>query len=222
VNRLLYDLYHLFPDDLTCHWDCLRRKKHWRSKKVMFIHVPKAAGTSVSHALYGRSLGHFKAREIRQWCPDLFESCYKFAFVRNPWDRAVSAYQFALKGRTETAGMRHKKLYQGAAFRSFEAYVYEWLSAQNLTTLDNVFQPQYLFVTDDQQSLLVDYLGRVEQFADGMNHVSGVTGITMPVLDLNRVTDKGRYVDFYPDDRLINAVGDLYQQDVTLFGYDFK
>lgn len=31
------------------------RKSYWSSAGIIFVHVPKAAGTSVSHTLYGRS-----------------------------------------------------------------------------------------------------------------------------------------------------------------------
>jgi hypothetical protein len=223
MKKTLYELYHLLlPDAVTTHIDCLRRRKYWLAREMIFVHVPKAAGTSVSHALYGRSLGHFKASEIKRWCPEEFTSLYKFSFVRNPWDRAVSAYRFALKGSTATAGMWGKGRYKIKAFRSFDAFVYEWLAGQDMASLDNVFQPQYLFVVDEEQKLMVDFLGKVESFEKDIQRLSKITGKTLNILDLNRISAKGSYINSYKDQQLVNTIGDLYSKDVALFGYDFK
>lgn len=222
MNKLAYNAYHLFPSSLTQYLDCLRRRKYWKENKLIFIHVPKAAGTSVSHAIYGRSLGHFKASEIKRWCPNEFTAFYKFAFVRNPWDRAVSAYRFALKGRTDTAGINNWTSYRTAEFKTFESFVYEWLLEQDLAKIDNVFQPQYLYVVDANEELLVDDLYKVEKFEDEILRVSQKCRMEIKILDLNRITYKGEYVKYYQNSAVINTVGDIYQKDVSLFGYDFQ
>ena len=57
---------------------------------VLFIAVPKTAGTSIATILRnhgGKGFGHTTVYEY----PDL-DKLFKFAFVRNPWDRFVSAY----------------------------------------------------------------------------------------------------------------------------------
>ena len=222
MKKVMHNLYQTLPHDLTQYIDCKRRRKHWRTQEIVFVHVPKAAGTSVSHAVYGRSLGHFKASEIKRWCPKEFENLFKFAFVRNPWDRAVSAYRFAIKGGTEVAGIRKSRQYQIPELRSFEAFVYEWLAEHNLSELDNVFQPQYLFVADENDKLMVDYLGKVEQLEHDMRKISNITEKGLEVLELNQVGGRGEYMKYYQDSQLIDAVGKLYAKDVALFGYDFK
>ncbi|MCD6400709.1 MAG: sulfotransferase family 2 domain-containing protein [Anaerolineales bacterium] len=222
MKKLLLEIYNTLPEYITQPIDCRRRRNYWNASEIIFVHVPKAAGTSISHALYGRSLGHFKASEIKRYCPVEFSSLYKFTFVRNPWDRAVSAYRFALKGSTDTAGMRRPEQYNVPAFRSFEAFVYEWLADKELAKLDNVFQPQYLFVADDDGALMVDFLGKVESLDEDIIRLSAETGIKLDIPDLNRISAKGSYVESYKDKQLINVVGDLYAEDVALFGYDFK
>ncbi len=221
-KKMFYELYHCFPDFFTQYIDCRRRRKYWSESGMIFVHVPKAAGTSISHALYGRSLGHFKASQIKKWCPQEFEKNFKFAFVRNPWARAVSAYRFAMQGYTDTAGMRRSKQYNVSDFLSFESFVYEWLADKDLANLDNVFQPQYLFVVDEDEKLMVDFLGKVESFSDDLNKVMVQTGKNFDILDLNRVGTEGSYAEFYTNQRLIDAVASLYSKDIELFGYNFQ
>jgi hypothetical protein len=114
------------------------------------------------------------------------------------------------------------KQYKIPAFRRFEAFVYEWLAGQDMASLDNVFQPQYLFVADEEERLMVDFLGKVENFEEDIQRLSEITRKTLNILDLNRISAKGSYMKFYKDQQLVNTIGDLYSKDVPLFGYDFK
>lgn len=185
------------------------------------MHVPKAAGTTISHALYGRSLGHLKAADIRFFAPLTFSRLYKFGLVRNPWDRAVSAYHFVCQGGTETAGVYRREQYQIPEFRSFEVFVREWLVGRSLRKLDPVFQPQRDYLYGANDVLLADFVGKVEQFDDAMERVFERLGRRIPIRSLNRSVREADFRSYYPNNALIQAVGDAYADDIRLFNYDF-
>jgi hypothetical protein len=70
-----------------------------RQYQYIFIHIPKTGGGSIKdelEALYGhgeRRYAHETAAESRRmFGASLFESYYKWAVVRNPYDRFISAY----------------------------------------------------------------------------------------------------------------------------------
>jgi chondroitin 4-sulfotransferase 11 len=199
----------------------LRRRGHWRRANVIFIHIPKAAGTSISGAVYGRPLGHLRAADIRRIYPGLFRRLPVFAVTRNPWDRLVSAYQFAVRGGTGEAGMRNRQMYRTSAFRSFEAFIEEWLVGQDLGKLDYVFQPQSLYVTDGRGTVIVDFIGRTEAMPEVEAWLAETLGRRIAIGHRNATSERRDYRECYLHRSLINRVGDLYRADVELFDYDY-
>ena len=63
-------------------------------RKCIFIHIPKTGGTSIEYFFKkkGGQRKHALPRKIKKEFPSKWENYYKFAFVRNPWDRFVSLW----------------------------------------------------------------------------------------------------------------------------------
>ena len=198
-----------------------RRYPHWAMKECIFIHIPKVAGTSINEAIYGRTLGHYSAQTIKARFPRLYERCFVFSFVRNPWDRAVSAYRFAKKGRTETMGVRNPSQYQIPEFESFERFVIEWLSCRDTSQLDYIFQPQHHFVTDRHGVVMVDFLGRFENLDSDIAVVNERLGREIVLPRINVTCRSPGYVSEYKSQELIDLVGEIYQEDIHMFKYEF-
>ena len=76
----------------------------YNNLKCIYIHIPKTGGMSIESIL-GSNLKNIHQRPLSikhgypsEWkYPKYWKKYYKFTFVRNPWDRAVSAYYFNLK-----------------------------------------------------------------------------------------------------------------------------
>ncbi|MDC0534201.1 sulfotransferase family protein [Francisellaceae bacterium] len=164
IKNLCYKFYvRIFPRKYIEYINLRRRRNIYTQAKIIFIHVPKAAGTSVCHSLYGKTLGHFKAKNIQKALPNEFREFFTFSLVRHPYDRVLSAYQFAKQGKTDVMGISNPKKYQINDFISFETFVTQWLVEVDLTEADYVFQPQYLFTHGDNDQLLVNKIWKVEQ-----------------------------------------------------------
>ena len=72
-------------------------------KYIAFIHIPKNGGCSVKsmfeNDLRFFNFSHMTALDIKNNLGyDLWEECFSFTFVRNPWARALSAFNFLQKG----------------------------------------------------------------------------------------------------------------------------
>lgn len=221
----LKDLYLRLPEGLRGAALIRRRARFWIEAGVVFIHVPKAAGTSINQALYGRFMGHVRARDLRRWAPAKVKALPSFAVTRNPWDRLVSAYRFALRGHgiggELQAGVWRPQQYRVAEFESFERFVREWLPARKVEKLDAIFRPQSHFVCDSAGLVLVDHLGSLDDLEPTFEFLRKQIGKVPPIGSSNRSGERIDYRNLYTPE-LVDIVGRFYASDVEAFGYDFE
>src|SRR5262249_51651527 len=112
---------------------------------VIFIHIPKCGGTSITSLLYGNSPWHFSAQQVRNINRDKFETCYRFSIVRNPWARLYSIYRYAA---IEDAQHLLSPLLFISRHRSFEEFVERGLS--------DYFAQNFHFIRPQTSFLMID------------------------------------------------------------------
>jgi hypothetical protein len=147
--------------------------------------------------------GHKTIREFSN-IPD---GTFKFSFVRNPWDRFVSAL---------TSHERYKDISK----EDFTYFVmYE--PARGLFPVDGVvrshFLPQHHFLLDIYGKIGVDYVGRFEHLEKDWAHVCATLDVIYE-LDHYRKGTHQFYKNYYTTETW-DIVGKLYRRDVELFGY---
>ena len=199
------------------------RKWHWKRKGLIFLHVPKAAGTSVSQPLYGRFLGHYTAQQIFDFDPSLLQTIPSFGVVRNPWDRCVSAFRFARRPALDdnvTPSINAAVRDQLTHFESFDSFVHDWLSVHDVNALDYVFQEQSYFLMDGQNNQMVDFVGQVE----GMDQVEAWVNskLSSPV-SFQKLNVSGEGTDYraWYNTETKALVNKIYGRDVSNFRYEF-
>ena len=136
----------------------------FQPSKSIFIHIPKAAGTSISRAIYGQNVGHRKAGDYIKISKREFEKYYSFSFTRNPWDRLVSAYNFTRQGGTKLVKPLPNPAYKTSVFKDFKTFVTEWLPYTDLEREDVVFERQYKYIYDFDGNLQVNFVGKKTPF----------------------------------------------------------
>src|SRR5215470_13559254 len=66
--------------------------------RCIFVHIPKTAGKSINRFFRMEWQKHKDLScYFRELQPELFSHYFKFAIVRNPWDRILSDYNFQKK-----------------------------------------------------------------------------------------------------------------------------
>ncbi|GBQ84912.1 hypothetical protein AA13595_1532 [Gluconacetobacter johannae DSM 13595] len=154
-----------------------------RRRGVLFIHVPKNAGTSVSVALYGRELRHESMRSYLHAAPDLARVLPSFAILRDPVDRFVSAFTFARYGggahRLVAAPFR--ALYMG--FKSLDDALTHVERARSPYQMDHFFRPQSWYVTDRNGRVAVDHLISLHDLGQVARIIPGLEDVHFPFLN---------------------------------------
>lgn len=215
MRDIAFKIWRTLPDPLRISLDIRRRAPRWRDAGVIFVHVPKAAGVSVSRALYGRPLGHFLAKDIRRVYPDGFLKLLTFGVVRHPLDRAYSAYRFARAGGTSEMGMGNPAQYRTEAFSTFERFVTEWLPKQDIERSDGVFRPQHLYLCDGGD-VIVDKVFKLEDIDRGFDELSQLLGRKVVLGHHNKSEQPSPEP---PSEKALAVIAELYKKDLEIFSY---
>ncbi len=201
------------------------------SKSFLFVHVQKTAGTSLAEILKPHALNpangrmnklasdlglvrdwrkfhfrkHANLRKAQSVIPaPVYDGLFKFAFVRNPWERLVSWYQYVQ--RTPL----HEDCRPGETFADFAARF-----------LEKPRRAQCWMIEDRNGGMGLDYVGRFENLNDDIAYLCQRIGIKAQTLPhRNKMADKD-YRTFY-DDRLALAVKNNWTREIDAFGYTFE
>lgn len=187
--------------------------------QALFIHVPKSAGRSVVRGLFDvKSVEHAPAAWYQQLDAERFARYFKFTFVRNPWDRAVSAYTYLAGGGSAASAEDSQWSAFVNSHDSFDAFICTWLSEENAMR-NALFTPQVVFLRDIFGRIDIDFVGRFETLQADFDQVAQRLGVDaqLPHLNQSRAED---FRSFYsPASR--DRVARVYAGDIEAFGYRF-
>jgi len=192
--------------------------------ELIFIHIPKNAGTAITNSKTAKffSGGHQSAKEIMNQYPKEWNQYFKFAVVRNPWDRVVSNYEYAIMEKSywhhiseNNPGAAHFD-YHTLKNKTFEDCVN--LLYKNRESLRHQgWSPQYVWISDNDKNVLVDKIFYHEKLDTDKE-------FNKMIPDLEKVNISTRksvnYKDYYTDD-LINKVSEIYDYDIKLFKFEY-
>lgn len=198
--------------------------------KCIYIHIPKVAGTSIKYALskhtrhpsviceyvnramrqirnknsfqhYNYGLPeHAKALDYKNNIKS-YEEYFSFTFVRNPYDWAVSNYEYVKQTKHHP---RHK-LVKGISFQDFvDLYPYTGTY-------------QYNFLTDEDGDVIVDFIGKYENIQDDIHTIGNSLGIEI-TLPRKNTTVRKNWKKYY-DRETAELVRSKFKYDFEYFGY---
>ncbi len=203
------------------------------SHQFVFVHIRKAAGTSLRQVLEKVSLPkrnhlwykllsrngwpvdyhkyafrkHAELLEAERSMPaEKFARYFKFAIVRNPWDRLVSEYEYI---KTQPTHSRFAKL-SSIPFDEFIVFQSKRHAAHQVNALK---------LKNGQ--LGFDFIGKLERLDQSLSVIAEKIGLSF--IDLPHINQvKRRDYRSYYNDELQQLVRDLWAQDITAFDYDFE
>ena len=203
------------------------------SHGFLFVHVPKAAGTSIRTALEGvtvprnrspvqRVLSHLpyaqdaarvylRTHDTALWARTKlgrtqFDALKRYAVIRNPYDMAVSYYRFYQKEP-------RLQFLSKPAHEEFPGFVAGMVRYGRTHV-------QCHWVEDREGRLLVPGLLFFERLGEEFERFSQEVGLTGITLGRENVSGRGDYREFY-DAETREMVEELFARDFRRFGYAF-
>lgn len=149
--------------------------------------------------------GHISVQQITPYLDQAtWQSYFKFAIVRNPFDRFISICFFLNRKNPQFLEAPLQWMKSAIAVPRFRSRV--------------LVKPQYLQLVDAQGNSAMDYIGRYEQLQDSVDEICYRLQITSTPLQKRNTSDHQQYREYY-DDELKSAVEALYQEDLKRFNY---
>lgn len=204
-------------------------------RKVVFIHIPKTAGTAIELALGIKSKGtnnedilwgpaevsrggskqHYTYQEILEKKPNIAK-WPAFAVVRNPWDRMVSGWAHHPRWKQEVG-----------SFANFVNLAkQEVFINNNPNWLDGYVRVQSDFIRGHEEKIYVlKFEDLQEDFNKLTTKIDQLSKIN-PALPRTsgRLHSTGTGADYrtHYTPELANIVLELYKEDIEKFGYQFS
>lgn len=187
--------------------------------KFMFFSNPKVCQKSILWSVLKRRAimkthGFRNYKVILYSLPDEYiDNIYKFTIVRNPWDRAVSAFHY-IKQVWQTKETREELIGKRETFKHFVKCKFSQLGVK----ANPHFNYQYpcAFFREEQ---FVDYIGRFENIDEDWKIISEKIEAD-PVLPHNNKSEHLPYQHYYDADSK-EIIGNIYKDDIRLFGYTY-
>lgn len=211
--------------------------------KFLFVHIAKTGGTSVRSALNplrwhdplyylqfpahrishmtNHKLGlkfprHSHVIAAKEMLPEeTFNSLYKFAFVRNPWDLQVSSFHHIQRERPQFMnGITDFNEFMRYKFNHEREYQYH---------IDTSLSLQSDYLVDLYGNVIVDKIGRYENLAGDFNaicqHLSLPRKVSLP--HKRKAEERSKdYRTYYTDDTA-EMVSKHFAKDIELLHYSF-
>ena len=194
----------------------------------IFVHVQKTGNNSVRTALGGDIFDprkHWTARELREAHGDaVWNSCFRFSFVRNPWDRLVSWWAMIENSRDYVDLDQPPNAFFGHVLKrstNFEEFLRR-CDGEIVETdgRKNIFRNQIDYLIDDSGAILVDFIGRFERLQEGFDKICDRLGRVPIQLERSNGSEHAPYTEYYTP-ATIDLVARHYARDIECFGYRF-
>ena len=199
--------------------------------KSIFIHLPKCAGTSLSVFEWNRGNGHRTIADYEIECKKTgIEKYFKWAFVRNPFSRIVSAYEDCpeIFPHAPTFEKFINLLHENREeLKEIKFLRFTNVPALGLPIGRIHFMPLNLMLKDSDGFLQIDFIGKYENLKKDFLLVQKELGIEPePLPHRNKRSEKPKrrntpWQKLYTP-KLIDQVVDIYHDDFSIFDYPTK
>lgn len=211
-----------------------------REKKLLFIHIQRTGGSSIQKILNQHVAdiqsfmgSHDHALWAQQHLGLTMNNYFKFAFVRNPWDRLLSWYQMILQTREGTVSKWYQQqVLKGKKQNKLWAYLFEnsinfqeflLKCTDEIDDIDgkkSFAYNQLDYLTDEHNNIIVDFIGRYENYAGDVQSLCKRLNFGKVELPHEWASNREHYSLYYTE-KTQAIVAERFAKDIKYFGYKF-
>lgn len=184
---------------------CYHLSYNYKYKALWFRNNKVASRTIHQHFKENDDNGSYLFASAMPYRPQDFKEYFKFAFVREPKDRLISAWKNQVIKNNVYNFNKEDRL----KMKSFNLFV-NWLSSQDICSTDVHFRMQRELIDLNN----IDFLGRFENFNSDFNYVCETIG--MPIKKLH-AKNKSSEKDPLISDEISDKINHIYRMDYNLF-----
>jgi len=187
-------------------------------KKLIFIHIPKNAGTSIIKAMGVENMYMDKTiKEYKEHYGDYWNEYKKFTVVREPIDRFISAYKFArmdesgwfsATGEEGLEKHHHYELCNEMNINEYISYLYK-----NPEKFNRWISPQTFIISNENGEREIDYYVRYENLLEDLQKI-GIDKIEK--LNSSKIKDE-KIIELTKKSK--NLLYQIYDIDYQNFSY---
>ena len=186
--------------------------------KAIFVHVPKTTGTAIERTLRESPEqnvgGHTTALGYRRQYPVEFATYFKFAVVRHPVSRFLSAYRYLRKERVHPA-LHNAEIHECGTFEEWWDRMRE--DPEQVKRIVH-FLPQRRFVCDERGDVIRDRIYRYESIEADWDDLCLRLGLAPRRLP--RINDsRGVSQSELKAEALASWIEGVYAEDFVMGGY---
>jgi len=182
-------------------------------KKFLWFRVAKVGTRTVFDVLEQANINLDAELSMKCHYPiNKYKEYFKFAFVRNPWDRLVSCWL----NKVVNANYFQFSADRLLEMQKFENFV-NFVADHNIERCDHHIRLQSKLIDLNN----VDYIGRFEDFEEHLLKVIQLIGLdSINIKQKNASKNRTNYRQYY-DESLRNKVAEIYGKDINIFSYDY-
>lgn len=181
-------------------------------RPYIFIHVPKTAGSSITRAL---NIGEHCCHEPLSKYPSyLLKNVFSFTFVRNPYDRIFSAYNYLSQMRGNDADNAFASEHL-SRYKNFNTFIKDFKKSETLQQWLH-FRSVFDFIDGP-----IDFIGKYENLQHDFNVVCNIIGLPHTTLNHINSSAHGHYSQYYNSSSK-KIVEKIFCRELDEFDYAFE
>ena len=212
-----------------------------QEENILFVHIQRTGGSTLRKILTSAVpdmkplMGsHPHISWVKPYLGSEWDRYYKFAFVRNPWERILSWYTAVMRTQQGYIADWYREVLVGGLPKNY-LWTYVFNNSSNFEeflfnctdVIDDIdgrksfAYNQLDYISDENGEILVDFIGRYENYMHDLHQVFQNMGLDTKLLPHEWPSRHDHYSKYY-NETTKQLVAERFARDIEFFGYEFE